>query len=808
MAATKRLAQERLGIERDPIPYITLVDDNSDGSNILQWKIVLELSPIHDSLDDPAVIGRASGSPYCKPIAKKNNKDRILAGMTDPGSAYPINRPAARAYFAFKFEFPANYPFKPPIATFLPNTYHPNIVTSTGMLKGEGWHPSLKVKNLFAQLRKFLCDLDPDDPLTSEIAPTLNLRQLHEDLKGQMNARRVHNHSTTPDCQRPHPESTALPKSRDNGHLAEGVLHHSAPPACPRPNAESVTHTIDTPRLLEGKRSRKTCDVNEGEITTLLNDTISKIEHLHSADNGEQHETKLTFVVAEVADINFRWVRESLTEQINVKKVVRHSAQPDRQRPHAKSTAPLLLDDLLLDDLLLDDLEMLDDLESLLSDSESLHFESNYVRSTALTFQREQLLTEAKKASEIEDGKKTKFLIDAVTKIEQLCSADNDEQYKTELASILADVFRSQVPTDWSHRAKLFKAALDLTLSLSSKQEFATLLGDPNDFNSVVYWLDDFGQQVEQIVKHESTTISNKTRNGDEFDIKFANRVIEVRDEAVKMTKQYNCKLEEGLAKISFQERYQVELGPMRFDTVESMDNHYFLKQIPNAPSTFNTRQVFKELAAYRNALPVEYRSSVFCRVINNRIDLLRVMITGPDGSPYSNGCFFFDINLPPSYPQVAPKVQFLTTAGGAIRFNPNLYNDGKVCLSLLGTWPGPGWISGVSTLLQVLISIQALVFVPDPFFNEPFREAFRGTSHDDVRSKQYNLKIRQYTIDAAIKSHLSSILSRNYEYSEFEGIMTKHFLEKRSLIEKEIQSWAKEDLRLESQPVRTREIR
>ncbi|KAL7474531.1 hypothetical protein ACHAWX_000031, partial [Stephanocyclus meneghinianus] len=150
MAATKRLAKERLSIERDPIPYITLVDDDGDGSNILQWTIILELSPVHDSLDDPAVIGRASGSPYCKPIAKKNNKDGILAGVADPGSADPVSLPAARAYFAFKFEFPANYPFKPPIATFLPNSYHPNIVTSTGMLKGEGWHPSLKVKNLFA----------------------------------------------------------------------------------------------------------------------------------------------------------------------------------------------------------------------------------------------------------------------------------------------------------------------------------------------------------------------------------------------------------------------------------------------------------------------------------------------------------------------------------------------------------------------------------------------------------------------------------------------------------------------------------
>ncbi len=39
------------------------------------------------------------------------------------------------------------------------------------------------------------------------------------------------------------------------------------------------------------------------------------------------------------------------------------------------------------------------------------------------------------------------------------------------------------------------------------------------------------------------------------------------------------------------------------------------------------------------------------------------------------------------------------------MRFNPNLYNCGKVCLSLLGTWSGDrgeNWNPDVSTMLQV----------------------------------------------------------------------------------------------------------
>jgi hypothetical protein len=112
-----------------------------------------------------------------------------------------------------------------------------------------------------------------------------------------------------------------------------------------------------------------------------------------------------------------------------------------------------------------------------------------------------------------------------------------------------------------------------------------------------------------------------------------------------------------------------------------------------------------------------------------------------------SHGCFLFDVYFPPEYPNGPPKVKLCTTGHGQVRFkydglhsklfdfcvcftrmriaffafyfSPNLYNDGKVCLSLLGTWSGPGWVAGTSTFLQVAVSIQALILVPQPYFNE-----------------------------------------------------------------------------------------
>lgn len=58
---------------------------------------------------------------------------------------------------------------------------------------------------------------------------------------------------------------------------------------------------------------------------------------------------------------------------------------------------------------------------------------------------------------------------------------------------------------------------------------------------------------------------------------------------------------------------------------------------------------------------------------------LLQVLITGPSDTPYANGCFEFDVFFPADYPKGPMLVNLKTTGHGRVRFNPNLYNDGKV---------------------------------------------------------------------------------------------------------------------------------
>lgn len=104
------------------------------------------------------------------------------------------------------------------------------------------------------------------------------------------------------------------------------------------------------------------------------------------------------------------------------------------------------------------------------------------------------------------------------------------------------------------------------------------------------------------------------------------------------------------------------------------------------------------------------------------------ILIIGCDNCPYEGGFYMFKINFSDRYPAEPPKVKFLTTID-RIRVNPNLYDNGKVCLSILGTWSGPEWTS-VMSLRSLILSLQSLL-CEHPLRNEP------GYQQEDEMSRR-----------------------------------------------------------------------
>ncbi len=117
-------------------------------------------------------------------------------------------------------------------------------------------------------------------------------------------------------------------------------------------------------------------------------------------------------------------------------------------------------------------------------------------------------------------------------------------------------------------------------------------------------------------------------------------------------------------------------------------------------------------------------------------------VVFGPDDSLYRYGAYCFEFNFPTNYPFSPPKLTYMTN-DGVTRFHPNLYRNGKVCISILNTWKGEQWTS-CQTIKSVLLMLVTL-FHNKPLLNEP------GIKESHYAFKPYNKMITYKSLDIAI---------------------------------------------------------
>jgi len=143
--------------------------------------------------------------------------------------------------------------------------------------------------------------------------------------------------------------------------------------------------------------------------------------------------------------------------------------------------------------------------------------------------------------------------------------------------------------------------------------------------------------------------------------------------------------------------------------------------------------------------------------VAPDETSVLRVhaLVIGSEGTPYAHGFFHFVFGFPPDYPAAPPRVRLLTTGGGTVRMNANLYASGKCCLSILGTWQGDPWSPAMS-LSTVLLSIQSLIMNAEPYRNEP---GYENTT-DVGAVKRYSEIITHEVIRVAVIDNVQRALA------------------------------------------------
>ena len=117
-------------------------------------------------------------------------------------------------------------------------------------------------------------------------------------------------------------------------------------------------------------------------------------------------------------------------------------------------------------------------------------------------------------------------------------------------------------------------------------------------------------------------------------------------------------------------------------------------------------------------------------------------LIVGQGDTPYGYGYYFFEFIFPSNFPFSPPEVHYLTN-DGSMRFNPNLYTNGKVCLSILNTWAGESW-TACQTIYSLLLTLSSIL-CPNPLLNEP------GIKEDHNDVHKYNFLVTYKNIEFAI---------------------------------------------------------
>ncbi|XP_065205683.1 baculoviral IAP repeat-containing protein 6-like [Planococcus citri] len=371
------------------------------------------------------------------------------------------------------------------------------------------------------------------------------------------------------------------------------------------------------------------------------------------------------------------------------------------------------------------------------------------------------------------------------------------------LIAVLSSYLRNDSVLDIVGRIPLYQSILMLLRVITFHHQMVKLLfpTSPDD-RSIVDLLRGMERGIDAywstLTKNEVASSSSADKELSDFVCNMSTTSTIVEIMVAKMNPQAPPKIEAPASIEDIYLRIMAELQFGFYDMIsESSDRFnvaYHYERISRADEKKNTparvRHLALETTSLRTTLPLSYSSSIFVRRDTNRLDMMKALIVGPAETPYSNGCFIFDIFFPANYPNGPMLVNLETTGRGSIRFNPNLYNDGKVCLSVLNTWTGSPeerWNAKTSSLLQVLVSIQSLILVPDPYFNEPGYQTSRNTVPGQQESRAYNARIIQATVLWAMLEQL-----RNPS-PVFKEIIQTHFYLKRNEILMEIKKWIAE---------------
>ena len=138
-------------------------------------------------------------------------------------------------------------------------------------------------------------------------------------------------------------------------------------------------------------------------------------------------------------------------------------------------------------------------------------------------------------------------------------------------------------------------------------------------------------------------------------------------------------------------------------------------------------RRILKDVRILQDNETELHQRHVYFHIKDSNLFKMKILFI-PQTYPYTHGCFMFEIYFPVSYPMDPPLITFFPKQN-SVRFHPNFYENGHVCLSVINTWSSPDWVPSMSVLS--LINVITERFHERPLTLEPGRECASDSDID-----------------------------------------------------------------------------
>lgn len=128
---------------------------------------------------------------------------------------------------------------------------------------------------------------------------------------------------------------------------------------------------------------------------------------------------------------------------------------------------------------------------------------------------------------------------------------------------------------------------------------------------------------------------------------------------------------------------------------------NYYISSALSQPTQNREKRLMTELRRAATNPDPEIKVFTFA----SSLDMWRILLKGPDDTPYANHWWYLLVSFPEDYPTQAPIFRFIS-----VPYHINISLEGKICLNLLDQD-----YSASSTVYELIVAIKMLLVLPNP---------------------------------------------------------------------------------------------